>query len=243
MRSYTILLALAFAVCTSAAMAQNPAAAQAANVGAHQVANVPHWSHVAPYAPYWQRYDFGGGLRYQRHASTAAEGYLRGSADLLRGQGQYNLLTAEARRAHAAAYAHEVANHDQAVQTYFSLRDYNREKRQAERGPRVTDDQLQRMAASGKPAPASPTDVDWISGEISWPAELQGPEYAEFRSDLQDASAEKVATGTVSAQAAASAGEAAEGMLEELKSHVRDISPQQYMSARRFIESLGHELQ
>jgi hypothetical protein len=32
-------------------------------------------------------------------------------------------------------------------------------------------------------------------------------------------------------------------MLEELKSHVRDISPQQYMSARRFIESLGHELQ
>jgi hypothetical protein len=84
--------------------------------------------------------------------------------------------------------------------------------------------------------------VDWAKGEISWPQELSGPEYASSRADFERAFAQRAALGQAVAGGTV-VEQAANGMLAELKTHVREISPQQYMTARRFIESLAHELE
>jgi hypothetical protein len=160
----------------------------------------------------------------------------------MRGYGQYQLLMAEARRAHAAARQQEIANHEQGVRTYFSVRDHNREMRQAERRPRVTNEQIRRMAVASKPAPVSPSDVDWINGQITWPTVLEGRGFDAYRVDLERAFAGRAAIGRVDGLATAKAQQAARGMLDELKTQVRQLSPQDYMIARRFVESLAHEI-
>jgi hypothetical protein len=191
---------------------------------------------------YYPRHDFGGGLRAQHHASTAAEGYLRGRADFMRAYGQYQLLMAHARNAHAAARQHEIANHKQAVQTYFSVRDHNRKKREAERRPRVSDQQIRRMAAAAKPAPLSPTDVDRMNGNIAWPNVLQDRDFGVFRVKLERAFASRATQGQTDGLTTAMAQQAARGMLDELRSQVRELPAQDYMMARRFVESLAHEI-
>ncbi|HID76782.1 MAG TPA: hypothetical protein EYP56_12400 [Planctomycetaceae bacterium] len=190
----------------------------------------------------WWRPDFGGGLRYRHHASTAAEGYLRGSGDLIRAWGQYNLLTAEARRAYAAARHQEIVNRQEEVHAYFSLRDYNRRKRAANRRPRPTEEQLRRIAASARPRPLSPKHVDWITGRIQWPGVLLASHYEPFRAGLDRAFALRAAQGEIDPVTLAEAKRAAHQMLEELKSHIREMPSQEYMAARRFIESLAHDL-
>jgi hypothetical protein len=163
----------------------------------------------------------------------------------VRGYGQYQLLTAEARRAHAAARQQEIANHEQGVRTYFSVREHNRQMRQAERRPRVTDEQIRRMAATGKPAALSPSDVDWINGQIIWPTVLEDSDYSAFRVQLERAFAARAAQGRMDGLTKAMAQHAARGMLAELQTHVRDgeFSSQEYMIAKRFVESLAHEIQ
>jgi hypothetical protein len=160
----------------------------------------------------------------------------------MRGHGQYQLLIAEARRAHAAARQHEIANHQQGVQTYFSLRDHNRQKRAAERRPRVNDQQIRRLAAAAKLAPLSPTDVDWINGKIIWPNVLEDGDFGGFRVELERAFAERAALGQMDRLTMAKAQQAAEGMLDELKTQVRELPPRDYITARRFLESLNHEI-
>jgi signal transduction histidine kinase len=149
---------------------------------------------------------------------------------------------AEARRAHATARQQEIANHEQGVQTYFSVRDHNRQMRKAEHGPRVTDEQIRRMAAAGTPAPLSPSDVDWINGRIIWPTVLEDNDFGAFRAELERAFASRAALGRMDGLTMAKAQQAARGMLDELKTQVRELSSQDYMVARRFVESLAHEI-
>jgi hypothetical protein len=177
-----------------------------------------------------------------RHASTAAESYARGHAAAVAAHGYYNLMTAHARVVHAEAARREIENREQRIDSYFAMRAKNRQERAAERGPRPTTEQLQRIAARGKPAPLSPSEVDTSTGAIAWPILLQEDDYRTFRTDMESVFAQRAATGNLSPDAVGKAKQTTEAMLAELKSHVRDVSQQDYIAARRFIESLAYEV-
>jgi hypothetical protein len=177
---------------------------------------------------------------YHHHASTAAESYARGLAAVTYARGQYNLLNAQARLVHADAYGQEIANHELAAQTYFAMRQTNREARAAERGPRATQVDLVRFAAQAKPDRLSPSELT-NTGKISWPMLLQADEFTAFRAELERAFARRAANGNIGLEDHVRVSETAKVMLEVLKAYAGGVDPMDYVAARRFIESLTYE--
>jgi hypothetical protein len=236
-----IALAIVLFACAAVAEGQPPGAPPRAAVRARTLHNVqPYYPSTPLYAvprPLFR------GWPTVHHASTAAESYARGQAAMTYAQGHYNLLTAEARVVHTEAQRREIENREQWINSYFATREKNRQERAAERGPRPTVEQLRRIAAAGKPAPPSPSEVDAVTGEIAWPPLLQGEEYGPFRAELESVFAQRATTGQVGTDALGKARHAADSMLDELKTHVRKVPQQDYIAARRFIESLAYAAQ
>jgi len=186
---------------------------------------------------------YGGGAIWHHHASTAAEGYARGLAAMLYAQGVYNRMTAEARIAHAQAYAHELENRQRQVETYFNVRATNRQAQAAERGPRPTSEQLAKLARQSAPERLSHQQLDPDTGRIYWPAALMAAKYAEARAQLEQVFSYRAATGSIDAEVQQQVQQTTELMLAELKSDIRRISPMEYCQARSFLGSLAREAQ
>ena len=233
MRALTIkVVVVAVALTIQAeALAQRPASVRRVrpllNIGA--VSALQSYPHYAPHGYY-------GG----HGASTFAGSYLRGLAAGAHAMGNYNRLTAEARLIHTDAYRREVLNHELAAQTYFAMRQANREARAAERGPRATPADLARFAAQAKPQRLSPSELD-NTGDISWPLLLEADEFLAFRVELQNTFSQRAANGRIGLDDHVKVRRTAAVMLEVLKSHVGGVDPIDYMVARRFIESLAFE--
>jgi hypothetical protein len=85
--------------------------------------------------------------------------------------------------------------------------------------------------------------VDHNTGQINWPTALQHADFAAFRVELERAFAARAEVGGTDELTNAKAQEAARGMRDELKTHLRMLSPKDYITARRFIDSLAHEIQ
>jgi hypothetical protein len=239
MKTFRTLSAVVLVACATAAEAQPPAVPAAAAVQVGTLHNLQPTHAVTP--RYFVPYVF-----YPRphvyRAATAAESYARGRAALIHARGQYNLLSSEARVVHAEAQRREIENRERGVDAYFAIREKNREERAAQRRPRATVEQLRRIAAAGKPAPLSPSELDAVTGEISWPIALQQDEYDAFRADLEALAAEQAAAGQLGADELEKADLAADGILAELKTRIRDVPLQDYTVARRFVERLAHQL-
>ena len=235
-------IAILLFACATAAQGQSPVVPP--TVGAPRAT----LNNVRPVEPYYHPrpvYHMLGPVRgwnSVRHASTAAESFARGHAAAVAAHGHYNLMTAHARVVHAEAAGREIENREQRINSYFAMREKNRQERAVERGSRPTAEQLQRIAATGKPAPLSPSEVDATSGAVAWPLLLQEEDYSTFRADVQGVFTQRATTGNPSRDAVGKAKQATEAMLDELKSQIRDVSQQDYIAARRFIESLAYEL-
>lgn len=175
------------------------------------------------------------------HASTAAEGALRGMASVARSAGSYNLQTSQAAINMTEAQRNYIQNRDEATDTYFQMRAANKEYRAQERGPRPSMEALVRYAQAGKPERLSPSELDTVAGTISWPPLLQTDRYAASRSKLEKLFAKRTDQGVISYEDQRQIGEATKAMLKELKGQVRDVPQMDYIAAKRFIESLAYE--
>jgi hypothetical protein len=176
---------------------------------------------------------------YRSQANTLPESYARGAAMVIHARGHYERLAAEARILHAEARAREIENHEAAVESYFALRQLNRQAVALARGPRPTQDDLVRIASQARPQPLDDELTD--AGEICWPALLQAQEFAWFRAELEDAFCERAVNGGPRLEDLTWIDQTARAMLDVLKEHVRGVPADDYMTARRFIESLVHE--
>jgi len=234
-----VALAILLFACSTTAQGQPPLPPTAA---------VPHATlhNIQPYYPAPPVYRVprpAWGWNPPRRASTAAESFARGHAAAAQAAGYYNLMTAQARVVHAEAASREIDNREQAIDSYFAMREKNRQERAAERGPRPTTEQLERIAAAGRPDRLSPSDVNTVTGEITWPRLLQEAEFGAFRAALENVFAQRAVSGQLHAHAVGAAQQATDGMMAQLKTRVRDANQQDYIAARRFIESLAYEVQ
>ena len=71
-----------------------------------------------------------------RHASTVAESYARGHADMVRAHAQYNLLSSQAMLNLAEARRREVENHLTRIEARFKAREINKKYCRGERDTR-----------------------------------------------------------------------------------------------------------
>jgi hypothetical protein len=178
----------------------------------------------------------------QRHASTLEEGVLRGAADLQRSAGWYNYLSSMAAINWERARAAHFENRVKAVQTYFQVREINREARVRERGPRPTRQQLIQYARDRAPKRFSDQQFEAATGELYWPTVFNSAEYATQRTKIDQLMVLRAldssgATTEYSREALA----AVEQMEERLKSHIHDMRPSDYVAAKSFLKSLAYE--
>jgi len=197
-----------------------------------------YFGHHYPHPYYGQHLPHHGYPRYR--ASTVAEGYLRGLSSVIRAQGQYNRMTAEAWIAAEQAREHAIQNREMAADTYFAMREANRQARVAEQRPRVTAEQAARLAASTRPDLLRPDELHPQTGRIFWPVLLRAGDYAPHRSQLEYLFARRAAHGRLAADDLTEVDHISEAMRDILRGQIREVSQPEYMAARKFIERLAH---
>lgn len=184
-----------------------------------------------------------GGSYIDNKASTVGESYARGYADVVRSQGMANLSNSEAAINMTEAARRDMENRDQWTDTYFQMRQKNRDYRAAERGARPSREDFVRMAAAGRPEKLSPSDLDSVTGEISWPRALTRPEFASSRAELERLFAKRTAYGQSTWDDYSKIDAGLKKMQAELKALVRDMPPSDYTASKRFLDSLAFENQ
>ncbi len=182
------------------------------------------------------------GRVYFGHGTTPAESYARGAAAVMQAQGFRNLLTSQARIHAAEADRLDMENHRRWVQVYFEARKMNRQYRAEQRGQRLTAEQLEQIAAAGRPDPLSPSELDPITGKIHWPILLKADCYEPLRTELEALFAQRAA-GDLDVEAYLELDRLIDQMIEQLKTTVCSVPQMDYVAAKRFLRSLAYEVQ
>ncbi len=179
------------------------------------------------------------------HSSTYAEGVQRGAADIIRSAGQYNVRTSEAAKNWTEVQSRLYENRVKAAQSFVEMKNIQEAYRQSRRKPRPTSEQLIRMAKMEVPKPLSASELDPVTGKISWPLELTADEYAPVRSRLEALFAERAA---VNGKINLNQYKAIINDLEEMKTLLvdrlkrKEVLPEDYTKAIKFIKQLRQQL-
>ncbi len=177
------------------------------------------------------------------HSSTAAEGYLRGAADVIRSKGYFNEATSRAAINLQEAYRLHLDNKVKKVHTYFEKRQLNASYRQASRRPIRSSEALARIAKQGVPARVTPSQLDPTFAAIHWPETFDAACLLPLRAEMDGLFADRlVVSSGVGSKNYQQIRTAASQMKRVLRDHiVGKIDPATYIAARHFVESLANE--
>jgi hypothetical protein len=180
---------------------------------------------------------WGDGPYVSYHSSTVQEGIQRGFADVVRSAGQYNLDTAQANVVNQQAVSAYLDNRMKGTDTYFQMREANRQYRRQLETPPLSSQQLYRIAAEQAPKALSSSELDPLTGQIAWPLVLQGNEYEEMRTKMEGLFTLRNKTGD--SQYVFQIQDEANAALAQLKANIRDYPANEYLQSRKFLESLA----
>lgn len=180
---------------------------------------------------------------YQRHASTAAEGFLNGQANYIQAAGQANYFNSVAAVNYEEARGKAIDNYKKYVTTYHETRLYNKEMRDRYAKKPLTREQLDRINTSSLPEPLTTQQYDRTSGKVTWPHILRTAEYEAFRSRIDELifarSPENDGDGSPFQREVASLVDA---MRMLLRNNIYNVTDSQYSDARAFLRSLDYEV-
>jgi hypothetical protein len=205
-------------------------AALAQTAGSYTPA-VPAPSSFSAYGGY---YDGGGG--------TVEGDAMRGMASVISAQGDYNLSTSAAAINLTQAQRNYIENRQQATHAYFEMQDTNRAAAAARRSPRLTHEQLVRIAADAAPRPLTVSDVDPVSGRVTWPKVLQDELFAQERGAVDQLVAKQAQYGTLGISDTSRAGEAIQKMAAKLRDQIRNLPTNDYIASKNFLKSLMYSM-
>ncbi|HVV99328.1 MAG TPA: hypothetical protein VHB77_03240 [Planctomycetaceae bacterium] len=173
---------------------------------------------------------------------TVASSNMQGMSSMIRSAGEYNYMTTAAMQNYQEARSQYIDNQVKWQQAYHqmhrSAEAYFEENRAARAASR---DRWLASRGSGAPPRLSTTQIDMHTGQIHWPDVLKAPEYAQFRNQLEQLFFIRAQT-TGSEGIKVQIRDTVKGMSQELKSHIRELPPNDYLEARKFLESLGYEV-
>ena len=200
---------------------------------------VPGGNVGVPVNPAWSYYTYPNAYH---HSSTPLEGYGRGIAAVIRSQGDYNLSSSAGALDLSEARRREIENQKLWTKTYFEIRDINRQAFEAEQKRlRATPAEWIRFAEAGRPSRLSPSELDTVTGEIHWPILLTAPAYSTHRREVQKAFADRAYHGVLGAETFLRVLQLTDDMLSELKSRIRLLPADNYVTAKQFLQSLAFE--
>lgn len=183
---------------------------------------------------------YGNPYYMDNRASTPAESYARGMADMTRAAGQRNLLDSMAAGNFEEARSLELDNRLKATETYFEMRRINSEARAAERRPPASSEVAFRRAQEVTPPPLTATQLDPVTGQIQWPRLLMQDRYAALRDEIDALFAERSdAGGSIGQDTFQQLITACNDLQAQLRANIRDYLPNDYIAASKFIQSLS----
>jgi hypothetical protein len=176
-------------------------------------------------------YGFGGG--------TAASNYMYGMSNVIRAEGEYNMMTSAAGVNYEEARSRYLDNQKKWWQNYLQGQEAH-QKMMAEKYAREkhSPEALAAAASSGLPQQLSPDALDPVTGQITWPEVLQDDKYAAERKELEQL-VELRAKTTQTAGNAAAIRAAVDKLTALLRKDVQTIPANDYMAARKFLDSLA----
>jgi hypothetical protein len=172
------------------------------------------------------------------HASTWEEGVMRGAGDVFRAVGEARYNSSLALVNGQEAYSRYLDNRLKAVSTYFEVQNLNREYRAEKRGQRATEEDLARYAKDRAPDRMAAHELDPTANRIVWPEALNDARFDAPRTTIDSLIARRGA-GAENREVQ----QLAESMIEELRTHVREMKPADYVAAKRFLTSLHYEME
>ncbi len=185
-------------------------------------------------------YGYGGG--WGGGGGTVAGNYYNGGANAVRAQGDYNLSTSQAVVNMEEAKRREIENRKEWTDSYFEMRRANSDYRAAERGPKGTPEDWVRYAKEAAPTRPSPGDIDRVSGQIAWPRLLQADDFKDGRDELERLFADRADKGgSIGPDGYQQIQDEINGMMAYLKKNIKRYPTSEYLSARKFLESLAYE--
>jgi hypothetical protein len=180
----------------------------------------------------------GGGWGGYSSPGTAAGSAMNGMASMMSAAGNYNLSTSAAAINMTQAEHNQLENDMLATDTYFQMRSANKKYREAEAGPKPTMEQLVRISKEGAPRQLASSQMDPVSGTLNWPVVLQDDNYKAPRQQVDELFAKRASQGGLNYPDQSSVKSAVESMFATLKSQIRDIPPQDYVTSRSFLNSV-----
>jgi hypothetical protein len=206
-----------------------------ASVAAGQTYVSPNVQPVAGYGGYYPQY---------HHSSTYEEGVLRGAGALVQSYGQANYYNSLAAINNQEAYSQYLQNREKATETYFRLRQINYTARQAARPQRLTYEQHVALAKKQLPDGLSREQYDRTLGRLHWPVALVSDDFAEERADLDRAFALRTPADSYATSAfQRNVRQLTSTMEATLKTKISEMSPTEYIAAKKFIVGLSYESQ
>lgn len=185
---------------------------------------------------------FGGGMGFGYGGggvgSTVAGSAMTGMANAISAKGSYNLSTSAAAVNMTQAQSQEIKNHQQYTDTYFDMRATNKAARAAEEGPRVTAEQVARMAHEAAPKPLSPGEMNDVTGKLNWPEALQVDTFATDRKKLEELFVSSSQIGSMNYADQSKARVIINDMNKLLKAQVKSIPGPVYVTCKKFLEGL-----
>jgi hypothetical protein len=189
----------------------------------------------------WGQWGGGWGFNRGGFASTAGQAADYGLSETLRARGRLNLDNSEAAKNWQEAKTLEIQNKLRWTETYFEMRQVNRDARAAEAGPPVTQEQAIRLARMAAPARLGSTQIDPVTGHITYPMILTQDIYAPYRSKLDDLFSERAASGSLRYDQFQAIQDTVGQFIDALKKNIHQYAAGDYGVARTFLDSLAHE--
>jgi len=173
---------------------------------------------------------------------TAAGNYAQGMASVIQSAGQAQLSNSQAAINYQDARSMEYDNRIKGTQTYFEMRRMNQAYTAAERSKPLTTEEAFRMAREAAPKRLSASQVDPITGAIAWPLVLRESTYDADRKKLEALYADREnSSGGIGANQYQAIRVSTNAMLATLKDNIKQYTPDNYIQAKRFLESLAYE--
>ena len=177
-------------------------------------------------------YGYGGG--------TVAGNYMNGMSNVIRAEGQYNLLTAQAGVNNEEARSKYLDNQKKWRENYLQGQEQH-QKLMAEKSARskLSPEALAAAAASDLPRRLGPDALDPVTGQITWPELLRASGYAAQRKELEqlfELRAKTTHTPETSERVLAGTSK----MSDMVRKDIQNTPPGEYIAARKFLDSLAY---
>lgn len=182
------------------------------------------------------RYYFGS----PRHASTVAESYARGYADLIRSQGMYNVMSSQAMINLMEAQRRAMENRVVQTEAYFQMKQINRSYRGRGRAKRTQRQVALHARKNAVTNTEEPKRVYVHAGGIDWPKAVQHRAFEAERKTVQLIVQRVDDCGGVAEESDKSQlAEACQVMISKLRDRVHECSPQEYVDAKCFLGGIS----